>query len=152
MTTRLISVDSHVKVTPEQLRELIPTKYHSDWDGAVAAEEEQQQREMGGVDRSVMVAGFSRSGLAESSTVALLIAPLPVLVEAAAVASAEAAAIPEGSVSTVVKLEAAFAVGWTRNSSPDAGVPDSVIVTPFAVIVGAAAVPPAVNATLPPVL
>jgi hypothetical protein len=65
MTTRLITVDSHVKVTPEQLRELIPTKYHGDWDGAVAAEEEQQQREMGGVDRSVMVAGFSHEAFTD---------------------------------------------------------------------------------------
>jgi predicted TIM-barrel fold metal-dependent hydrolase len=59
MTTRLISVDSHVKVMPEQLRDLMPTKYHGDWNAAVAAEQEEHLREMGGVDPSVLVAGFS---------------------------------------------------------------------------------------------
>ena len=59
MTTRLISVDSHVKVMPDQLRDLMPAKYHADWDAAVAAEKEEHLREMGGVDPSVMVAGFS---------------------------------------------------------------------------------------------
>ena len=59
MTTRLISVDSHVKVAPEQLRALMPSKYHDDWDGAVAAEHAQHVKEMGGVDPSVMAAGFS---------------------------------------------------------------------------------------------
>jgi predicted TIM-barrel fold metal-dependent hydrolase len=59
MTTRLISVDSHVKVMPEQLRDLMPTRYHADWDAAVAAEQEEHLQEMGGVDPSVLVAGFS---------------------------------------------------------------------------------------------
>jgi predicted TIM-barrel fold metal-dependent hydrolase len=59
MTTRLISVDSHVKVAPEQLRALMPSKYHDAWDGAVAAEHAQHVAEMGGADPSVMAAGFS---------------------------------------------------------------------------------------------
>jgi predicted TIM-barrel fold metal-dependent hydrolase len=59
MTTRLISVDSHVKVAPEQLRALMPSKYHDAWDGAVAAEHSQHVAEMGGADPSVMAAGFS---------------------------------------------------------------------------------------------
>ena len=47
MTTRLISVDSHVKILPEQIKAHMPSKYHSFWDGAVAAERAKHLEEMG---------------------------------------------------------------------------------------------------------
>src|SRR3984885_9172158 len=59
MTTRLISVDSHVKVIPDEIKARTPSKFHEDWDAAVVAEQAQHVEEMGGVDPSVMAAGFS---------------------------------------------------------------------------------------------
>jgi predicted TIM-barrel fold metal-dependent hydrolase len=59
MTTRLISVDSHVKIVPEQIKANMPSKYHAAWDGAVEAEKAKHLKEMGGMDPSVLSAGFS---------------------------------------------------------------------------------------------
>ena len=59
MTTRLISVDSHVKIAPDAIKEGMPSKYHAAWDDAVATERAQHLQELGGIDSSVLVAGFS---------------------------------------------------------------------------------------------
>jgi predicted TIM-barrel fold metal-dependent hydrolase len=59
VTTRLISVDSHVKIAPDAIKEGMPSRYHSAWDDAVATERAQHVRELGGIDPSVLVAGFS---------------------------------------------------------------------------------------------
>jgi predicted TIM-barrel fold metal-dependent hydrolase len=59
MATRLISVDSHVKVAPEEIKARMPSKFHPAWDDAMAADRGQHREEMGGADPSVMAAGFS---------------------------------------------------------------------------------------------
>ena len=59
MTTRLISVDSHVKMTPEQIKAHMPSKFHRDFDDAIAAEAAAHQADMGGLDPKVLAAGFS---------------------------------------------------------------------------------------------
>jgi predicted TIM-barrel fold metal-dependent hydrolase len=65
MTTRLISVDSHVRIAPERIRENMPAKYHAAWDDAVAAEREQHIAELGGIDPTVLAAGFSHEAMSD---------------------------------------------------------------------------------------
>ncbi len=59
MATRLISVDSHVKVDPAEIKARMPSRFHQPWDDAMAADRAQHVEEMGGADPSVMAAGFS---------------------------------------------------------------------------------------------
>ena len=59
MTTRLISVDSHVKIEPGQIKANLASRYHSAWDEAIAALDAQHLEELGGVDPKVLAAGFS---------------------------------------------------------------------------------------------
>lgn len=59
MAHRLISVDSHVKILPEQIKANMPGRLHGAWDEAVAAEAAQHRAEMGGMDPAVLAAGFS---------------------------------------------------------------------------------------------
>src|SRR5258708_24530522 len=94
---------------------------------------------------------LSKFGFAAFSTVPLLMVALPVLPLDAEACTAPAAATLEGSVNTAFRLEAAATVGWTRNLSPAAGVPDSTIDNPSAVS-GFAARPAPANATLLPSL
>jgi predicted TIM-barrel fold metal-dependent hydrolase len=63
MTTRLISVDSHVKIDPERIKANLASQYHAAWDDAVAAEHALHVAEMGGVDPKVMAAGFSHEAM-----------------------------------------------------------------------------------------
>src|SRR5258707_762180 len=98
-----------------------------------------------------MDTGMSKLGFAAFSTVPPLMVALPVLPLDAEVCTAPAAATLEGSVNTAFKLEAAATVGWIRNLSPAAGVPDSTIDSPSAVS-GLAAVPLPDKATLLPSL
>ncbi|MCU1428484.1 MAG: amidohydrolase 2 [Actinomycetia bacterium] len=63
MTTRLISVDSHVRIAPERIRENMPAKLQPAWDDAVALEREQHIEELGGVDPIVFAAGFSHEAM-----------------------------------------------------------------------------------------
>src|SRR5271168_787030 len=100
---------------------------------------------------NVMVVVLSKFGFVGSSTVPLAIVALPALLSEADVAIAPAAAIFDGSVSATLKVAAACAVGWTRNLSPAAGVPDRTIDRPAA-LSGLAAVPAPVRATLAPVV
>jgi predicted TIM-barrel fold metal-dependent hydrolase len=65
MTTRLISVDSHVKILPDQIKAHMPKKYHAIWDGAVAAERTKHLEEMGGMDPSVLSGGFSHEAFTD---------------------------------------------------------------------------------------
>jgi predicted TIM-barrel fold metal-dependent hydrolase len=65
MTTRLISVDSHVKILPEQIKAHMPSKYHSFWDGAVEAERAKHLEEMGGMDPSVLAGGFNHEAFSD---------------------------------------------------------------------------------------
>jgi predicted TIM-barrel fold metal-dependent hydrolase len=65
MTTRLISVDSHVKIVPDQIKANMPAKYHSAWDDAVEAERLKHLEEMGGVDPSVLAMGFSHEAFSD---------------------------------------------------------------------------------------
>lgn len=59
MATRLISVDSHVKIDPEEIKTRMPSRYHQAWDDAMAADRAQHVKEMGSADPSVMATGFS---------------------------------------------------------------------------------------------
>jgi predicted TIM-barrel fold metal-dependent hydrolase len=63
MVTRLISVDSHVRIEPDQIKANLVSKYHSQWDDAVATEKEQHIRDLGGVDPKVFAAGFSHEAM-----------------------------------------------------------------------------------------
>ncbi|HEU5301627.1 MAG TPA: amidohydrolase family protein [Acidimicrobiia bacterium] len=65
MTTRLISVDSHVKMTPEQIKAHMPSKFHRDFDDAIAAEAAAHQADMGGLDPKVLAAGFSHEAMTD---------------------------------------------------------------------------------------
>jgi predicted TIM-barrel fold metal-dependent hydrolase len=65
MTTRLISVDSHVKILPEQIKANMPSKYHAGWDYAVEAERDKHRKEMGGMDPSVLAGGFSHEAFSD---------------------------------------------------------------------------------------
>ena len=98
-----------------------------------------------------MVAGLSKFGFVGSSVVPPLMMDAPVLALAAEAWTAPAAAIFEGSVNTTLSDAAAVAVGWTRNRSPAAGVPDKTIEMPSAVS-GLPAVPTPVTGTLLPSL
>ena len=59
MSTRLISVDSHVRIEPEQIKANLTSRYHGAWDDAVAAEDAEHRREFGDTDPKVLAAGFS---------------------------------------------------------------------------------------------
>jgi predicted TIM-barrel fold metal-dependent hydrolase len=65
MTTRLISVDSHVKILPDQIKANLASKYHQAWDDAVAAEHVQHVAELGGIDPTVLAAGFSHEAMTD---------------------------------------------------------------------------------------
>jgi predicted TIM-barrel fold metal-dependent hydrolase len=54
----LISVDSHVRIDPAQIKSYLPSKLHDVWDHAVATEDELHKAELGGVDPKVFAAGF----------------------------------------------------------------------------------------------
>ena len=64
MTTRLISVDSHVQVAPERIKANLSATHHQAWDDAVATERAQHIAEMGGVDPRVLAAGFNSEAMA----------------------------------------------------------------------------------------
>jgi predicted TIM-barrel fold metal-dependent hydrolase len=66
MATRLISVDSHVKVAPEEIKARMPSKFHQAWDEAMAADRSQHVEEMGGADPSVMATGFSHEAFSSA--------------------------------------------------------------------------------------
>jgi predicted TIM-barrel fold metal-dependent hydrolase len=63
MTTRLISVDSHVRVSPQQIKANMPSKFHGAWDEAIAAEAAMHREELGGMDPKVLAAGFSHEAM-----------------------------------------------------------------------------------------
>src|SRR5713101_3813891 len=63
MTTRLISVDSHVRISPDQIKANLASKFHSAWDDAVAEEAALHLKEMGGLDPKVLAAGFSSEAM-----------------------------------------------------------------------------------------
>lgn len=65
MTTRLISVDSHVKVHPEQIKANLDAKFHTAFDDAMAADHAQRVEEMGGIDPAVLAAGFSHEAMTD---------------------------------------------------------------------------------------
>src|SRR5260370_32633839 len=94
---------------------------------------------------------MSKLGFAAFRAVPPLMVALRVLALDAEVCTAPAAATLEGSVNTAFKLEAAATVGWIRNLSPAAGVPDSTIDNPSAVS-GLSVVPLPDKATLLPSL
>ena len=59
----LISVDSHVKVDPGQIKANMPARFHDAWDEAIAAEHAQHVAELGGIDPRVLAAGFSHEAM-----------------------------------------------------------------------------------------
>jgi predicted TIM-barrel fold metal-dependent hydrolase len=63
MTIRLISVDSHVRISPDQIKANLASKFHSAWDDAVAQEAALHLQEMGGLDPKVLAAGFSSEAM-----------------------------------------------------------------------------------------
>jgi predicted TIM-barrel fold metal-dependent hydrolase len=63
MTTRLISVDSHVQIDPQQIKNNLASKYHTIWDEAIATEHARHMEELGGVDPRVLAAGFSHEAI-----------------------------------------------------------------------------------------
>jgi predicted TIM-barrel fold metal-dependent hydrolase len=65
MTTRLISVDSHVAVSPERIKENLESKFHTAFDDAIAADLEQRTKEFGGMDPKVLAAGFSHEAMTD---------------------------------------------------------------------------------------
>jgi predicted TIM-barrel fold metal-dependent hydrolase len=65
MGMRLISVDSHVRIAPDQIKENLASKFHEAWDEAVAADDARHRAELGGVDQSVLVAGFSHEAFSD---------------------------------------------------------------------------------------
>src|SRR5258708_2043716 len=65
MTTRLISVDSHVRIAPDQIKANLARRYHEAWDAAVAAEQVQHLQELGGLDPRVLAAGFSHEAMSD---------------------------------------------------------------------------------------
>ena len=60
---RLISVDSHVRIAPEQIKAHLASRFHSAWDDAVAEEAALHLKEMGGLDPKVLAAGFSSEAM-----------------------------------------------------------------------------------------
>jgi predicted TIM-barrel fold metal-dependent hydrolase len=65
MTTRLISVDSHVRIAPEQIKANLASRYHEAWDAAVDAEQANHLEELGGLDPRVLAAGFSHEAMSD---------------------------------------------------------------------------------------
>lgn len=65
MTTRLISVDSHVKVKPEQIKANLAARFHAAFDDAIAADHAQRVEEFGGTDPAVLAAGFSHEAMTD---------------------------------------------------------------------------------------
>lgn len=65
MATRLISVDSHVKIAPDDLKAYMPSKFHSAWDDAIAAERAQHVAEMGGADPKVLAGAFNHEAMTD---------------------------------------------------------------------------------------
>jgi predicted TIM-barrel fold metal-dependent hydrolase len=66
MTTRLISVDSHVRIEPGQIKANLASRYHSAWDEAIAELDAQHREELGGVDPKVLAAGFSHEAFTDA--------------------------------------------------------------------------------------
>jgi predicted TIM-barrel fold metal-dependent hydrolase len=60
---RLISVDSHVRIAPEQIKANLAAKFHEAWDEAVAADAAIHRQELGGIDPKVLAAGFSHDAM-----------------------------------------------------------------------------------------
>ena len=65
MTTRLISVDSHVKIQPEQIKANLATRFHPAFDDAIAADHARHVEELGGIDPKVLAAGFSHEAMTD---------------------------------------------------------------------------------------
>jgi predicted TIM-barrel fold metal-dependent hydrolase len=65
MSTALISVDSHVRIAPDQIKANLASKFHSDWDEAVAIEDARHREELGGIDQRVLLAGFSHEAFSD---------------------------------------------------------------------------------------
>jgi predicted TIM-barrel fold metal-dependent hydrolase len=65
MSTRLISVDSHVRIEPDQIKANLASRYHAGWDEAVAAEDAEHRREFGDLDPKVLAAGFSHEAFTD---------------------------------------------------------------------------------------
>ena len=63
MTTLLISVDSHVRIDPDQIKANLAKRFHPAWDEAVTLEQAQHLEELGGVDPKVLAAGFSHEAM-----------------------------------------------------------------------------------------
>lgn len=62
---RLISVDSHVRIEPDQIKAHMPERFHQEWDMAVQKESEQHTAELGGLDPKVLAAGFSHEAMSD---------------------------------------------------------------------------------------
>src|SRR5260370_22826013 len=63
MSIRLISVDSHVRISPDQIKANLASQFHSAWDDAVAEEAALHVKEMGGLDPKVLAAGLSSEAM-----------------------------------------------------------------------------------------
>ncbi|MCU1452279.1 MAG: amidohydrolase 2 [Acidimicrobiales bacterium] len=63
MSTQLISVDSHVRIEPDQIKANLASRFHSEWDAAVAAQNARHIEELGGIDPKVLAAGFSHEAI-----------------------------------------------------------------------------------------
>ena len=63
--TRLISVDSHVRIDPAVIKGNLAARFHTAWDDAVAAERVQHLAELGGIEPSVLAAGFSHEAMSD---------------------------------------------------------------------------------------
>jgi predicted TIM-barrel fold metal-dependent hydrolase len=65
MATRLISVDSHVRIEPAQIKANLASKFHDAWDEAVRIEDARHLEEMGGIEPKVLLAGFSHEAFSD---------------------------------------------------------------------------------------
>src|SRR5260370_31861581 len=65
MTTRLISVDSHVQVHPEQIKANLAQRFHAAFDDAIAADRARHVEELGGIDPKLLAAGFSHEAMTD---------------------------------------------------------------------------------------
>jgi predicted TIM-barrel fold metal-dependent hydrolase len=63
MADRLISVDSHVRIAPNQIKANLASQFHAAWDDAVATEAAIHLEELGGIDPKVLAAGFSHEAM-----------------------------------------------------------------------------------------
>jgi predicted TIM-barrel fold metal-dependent hydrolase len=63
MAMRLISVDSHVRIEPDQIKAHLPAKFHDAWDDAIEAEAAEHRAHLGGIDPKVLAAGFSHEAI-----------------------------------------------------------------------------------------